>query len=80
MIPHTPQEISDYKRDWIRHGEYHTVVVHTDKRSKAKDWCKANLLKHQWHLFTHTDVYYDTFYFEEEQWQAARAFANSFKL
>jgi len=77
MIPHTPQEISDYKRGWMSNIPY-SLSVHTDLRSRAIEWCKAQLMKHEWHHVKHTEVYHDTFYFQSNK--AANAFAYNFKL
>lgn len=57
----TPQEIFEYKRNWM---PGYSVRLHSDLRSQAKDYCKTQMMKHQWNINEYTDVYEDTFYFE----------------
>lgn len=61
----TPQQISDYKRKWMASGDNYPVRLHSDLRSQAKDWCKK-LDKQEWSHSTFTNVYEDTFYFENQ--------------
>ncbi len=58
----TPVEIFEYKLRW-KPG--YTVRLHSDLRSRGKDFCKA-LLKQQWDVSIYTDNYEDTFYFENK--------------
>jgi len=60
----TPLEISEYKQRWMSSGYNHPVRIHSDLRTKAKDWCKVQLFQHQWKHMQFTNVYEDTFYFE----------------
>jgi Leu/Phe-tRNA-protein transferase len=60
----TPQQISDYKQKWMKDGGY-AVRMHSDLRNECKTWCKK-LEKHQWVHKPFTDVYEDTFYFEDK--------------
>jgi hypothetical protein len=62
----TPIEIFEYKQRWQRAGGY-GVRLHSDLRSKGKDFCKIQMFKHQWDLQIYTDNYEDTFYFEYRQ-------------
>ena len=57
----TPQEIFEYKQRWM---PGYSVRLHSDLRSQAKDYCKIQLMAHQWKYHEYTDVYEDTFYFE----------------
>lgn len=57
----TPQEIFEYKQRWMTG---YAVRIHSDLRDRAKTWCKQ-LGKHQWNHKTFTNVYEDTFYFED---------------
>ena len=59
----TPQEISDYKRNWLLEGIYSTADTHTDVRNQCKEWCKLNCFKQEWQLKFYTEVYQDTFAF-----------------
>jgi ABC-type lipoprotein release transport system permease subunit len=67
----TPQEIFDYKNSWLPGYE---VKVHSDLRDHAKDWCKTNLEKHQYHIKTWTNIYQYSYYFEDLD-QAAKFYA-----
>lgn len=60
----TPQQITDYKRQW-KMGDHYVVRIHSDLRSVAKEWCKQ-LDKHQWDFKSFTNVYEDTFFFEDQ--------------
>lgn len=73
----TPIEIAEYKNKWMRAGNNHPIDIHSDLRSKAVDYCKVQLLKHQWKHQKYTDVYQDTFYFEHHQ--DANSFSKYFK-
>lgn len=57
----TPIEIFEYKQQW-KPG--YSVRLHSDLRSRGKDFCKAQFLKQHWDISTFTDVYEDTFMFE----------------
>lgn len=59
----TPIEIFEYKNKW-KPG--YTVRLHSDLRSKGKDYCTIQMFKHQWDIKTYTDVYEDTFMFEHK--------------
>jgi hypothetical protein len=60
----TPQEIFEYKQRWYP-GQ--SVTVHSDLRSKCKQWCKNNVQSHKWKMAKDTNVYEDTFFFEDAQ-------------
>lgn len=60
----TPQEIFEYKQKWLPGT---SVIIHSDLRREAVDWCKQNFSKHQWHYGKYTDVYRDTFWFETQE-------------
>lgn len=62
----SPLEKFDYKRQWMA-TQPTPVVVHSDNRRKGIDWCKANLPSHMWVHRPYTDVYQDTFYFENPE-------------
>ena len=47
----TPQEISDYKREWM---PGYTAQVDMDSHEIAKTWCRRNLERHQWSFKKHT--------------------------
>jgi hypothetical protein len=59
----TPQEIFDYKTQWMMNSK-HYVKINEDADFDAKQWCKKNLEQHQWHFTRYTDVYEHTMYFE----------------
>ena len=59
----TPLEIIEYKRNWMP-GK--VVRLHSDLRSTATAWCKQ-LGQHEYNFAKYTDVYEDTFYFENEK-------------
>jgi len=61
----TPQERFDYKLRWMNLNS-NPVEIHSDREFDAKQWCKKNLEQHQWNFSKYTDVYEDTFYFEDE--------------
>jgi hypothetical protein len=69
----TPVEIHEYKNRW-KPG--YTVRLHSDLRSKAKEFCKVQMHKQQWDIATYTNVYEDTFQFEYRQ--DALRFSNYF--
>jgi hypothetical protein len=60
----TPIEIFEYKQKW-KPG--YTVRLHSDLRSRGKEFCKIQMLKQQWDITEYTDVYEDTFMFEHKQ-------------
>jgi len=72
----TPIEISEHKQRWMSING-HPVSIHSDLRSKGKEWCKVQLMKQQWVHKQFTNVYEDTFYFEYKQ--DADSFRNHFK-
>ena len=57
----TPIEIFEYKQKW-KPG--YVVRLHSDLRSNAKDYCKVQMLKHQWDVNEYTNSYEDTWLFE----------------
>lgn len=57
----TPIEIFEYKRNWSPGYE---VRLHSDLRRSATDYCKFQMLKHQWDVNHFTNVYEDTWSFE----------------
>jgi len=69
-----PLEIFDYKRGWMPGYE---VVVHSDLRDHAKDWCKTKLEKHQYAIKTWTHIYAFTYCFERKE--IADMFTSEFK-
>jgi hypothetical protein len=72
----TPQEIFEYKQRWMQAGN-HPVRIHSDLRSRAKDWCKVQMHSCQWLHRQHTNVYEDTFFFQHPQ--DANSFRKYFK-
>ena len=60
-----PIEIFEYKQRW-KPG--YTVRLHSDLRSRGKDYCKTQMLKQQWDIQEFTNVYEDTFLFEYKQY------------
>ena len=56
----TPQEICEYKQRWM---PGYPVRLHSDLRSRGKDWCKK-LDKWEWNFKQYTNNYEDTYYFE----------------
>ena len=63
----TPVEISEYKQKWMRTEKNHPVRIHSDLRSRAKDFCKVQMHVCQWVHRQHTNVYEDTFFFQHIQ-------------
>ena len=61
----TPQEIADYKQQWMQ--DCFHVRLHSDLDVQGKDWCRRNLERWQWKMNTYTNVYEHTFYFELEE-------------
>lgn len=59
----TPIEISEYKMRWMQ-NENNPVRIHSDLRSRAKDYCKSHMNTASWKLTEYTNVYEDTFFFE----------------
>lgn len=57
----TPQQISDYKRQWL---PGYAVRLHSDLRLEGKEWCKRNCRQEEWHFRKYTNVYEHTFEFE----------------
>jgi hypothetical protein len=70
VLPVTPLEIFEYKRKWMS-GSSNYVLVHSDLEFEAKQWCKANLKQHQWHIVKYTDHYEDTFLFQTKEFKDA---------
>jgi hypothetical protein len=62
----TPQQITDYKQKWMSNCPF-IVELHSDYRSRAKDWCKRVLMKQQYVLKEYTAVYEDTWFFENQK-------------
>ena len=62
----SPQAVSDHKRKWLM-ASYFASHVHSDYRSRVKDWCKANCFKWRYDIKTFTNVYEDTVRFELEE-------------
>lgn len=60
----TPIEIFEYKNKW-KPG--YVVRLHSDLRSRATDYCKVQMLKHQWDFMKYSNVYEDTWMFEYRQ-------------
>jgi hypothetical protein len=61
----TPQEIADYKQQWMSTGDNNPVRLHSDLDTQGKTWCRRNLERQQWSMTTWTDVYEHTFFFED---------------
>lgn len=75
----TPTEITDHKKTWM---PSYAVKVHSDRRGKAKAWCKNLVAKellepYNYHMTVYTDVYEDTFYFHNPM--IAQCFAEELK-
>jgi hypothetical protein len=70
----TPQKIFDYKMGWL---PGYPVVVHSDLRDHAKDWCKTKLEKHQYKIREWTHIYAYTYFFETQE--IADAFSHEFR-
>lgn len=60
----TPQEIADYKLQWLSSGNNHPVRLHSDLADVGKTWCRRNLERQEWSMTTWTNVYEHTFFFE----------------
>ena len=61
----TPQEIADYKQQWMSTGDNNPVRHHSDHDTQGKTWCRRQLERQQWSMTTWTDVYEHTFFFED---------------
>ena len=61
-----PLEIVDYKTKWLKTC-INIVKIHEDFEFDAKQWCKKNLMKHQWNFVKYTDVYEHSIYFETNE-------------
>ena len=59
----TPIEIFEYKQKW-KPG--YVVRLHSDLRRSAMDYCKVQMMKHQWDVREYTNVYEDTWMFENK--------------
>ena len=57
----TPQQIVSYKNQWL---PGYMVELHSDLESQGKEWCKRQCRKEEWHFKKYTNVYEDTFCFE----------------
>jgi len=62
----SPLEKFDYKIKWMAAAPI-AVAIHSDLSKKGIEWCKENLPSHKWVHKPYTDVYEDTFYFEDMQ-------------
>jgi hypothetical protein len=62
----TPQEIHDYKQQWLK-DKATIVCFHSDYHIEAKDWCRRNIERWQWKFYKYTDVYEHSIYFEFEE-------------
>ena len=71
----TPIEIFEYKKRWQIKNSHH-VRLHSDLRSKGKDFCKEQLLVQQWDFKEYTNNYEDTYLFEYKH--DAQKFNNNF--
>ena len=63
----SPVEIFEYKQRWMSSGRNNPITIHSDYRSRAKEWCRTQLNRPCWVYSEHTDVYEDTIYFEYPQ-------------
>jgi hypothetical protein len=61
----TPQQIADHKQQWMSQQSC-AVQLHSDHRSLGKSWCKEFLMKQQYVLREYTNVYEDTWFFENQ--------------
>ena len=61
----TPQEIADYKQQWMSTGDNNPVRLHSDLDTQGKTWCRRQPERQQWSMTTWTDVYEHTFFFED---------------
>jgi len=59
----TPIEIFEYKQKW-KPG--YVVRLHSDLRRSATAYCKVQMLKHQWEMTKYSNVYEDTWMFENK--------------
>jgi len=71
----TPQQISDYKRNWVSNS--YNVQVDTDSDVWGKDWCRKRLERWEWSFdkYTRPDDSH-TFSFEFED--AAKEFKEDY--
>ena len=60
----TPIEIFEYKQKWKPKAWY--CHIHSDLRSQCKEFCKKNYNKWEWDMDEHTEVYADSYYFEDQ--------------
>jgi hypothetical protein len=60
----TPIEIFEYKQKWKPSG--YNVRLHSDLKSEGVDYCKVQMMAHQWFITEYTDVYEHTFSFENK--------------
>ena len=63
----TPQEIFEHKQRWMSSGDNNPVRIHSDMRHNAKDFCKKSVSSSGWVHRQYTNVYEDTFFFEQEE-------------
>ena len=61
----TPQEIADYKQQWMSTGDNNPVRLHSDLDTQGKTRWRRQLERQQWSMTTWTDVYEHTFFFED---------------
>ena len=61
----TPIEIFEYKKRWAPRA--YTVRLHSDLRSRGKEYCKTQMQKQQWDVNIYTNNYEDTYLFEYKQ-------------
>lgn len=61
----TPQQIADHKQQWMSEQACE-IQLHSDYRSLGKSWCREFLMKHQYVLRKYTNVYEDTWFFENQ--------------
>ena len=45
----SPIEIFEYKQKWQQRRHYR-VQLHSDLHNQGKEWCKVQLMKHQWDM------------------------------
>lgn len=62
----TPQQIFEHKNRWMNDNPF-CVEVGEDDDFDGKQWCRENLLQHQWKFIKYSGMYEHTFCFELEQ-------------
>lgn len=63
-----PLEIVDYKTKWLKDC-LNISLFHSDLEFEAKQWCRKNLLQHQWDFTKFTGVYEHSIHFEKEEFK-----------